>query len=225
MSVLLHGRPQATRVQPGDVVLHLLARPVGHDGLALLVHVEHQLVRLLPRVAEQLHQHERHVTHQVDRVVPDDGDPRPVRRDVVVGDRLVEPRPRRQDVSSRLTTFPVVLRGSSSCTCTSRGTAKRASFDRTQSCSSLASAVPERTTCATSLVPYDGSSTPITAASSTAGCARRTSSTWPTKTFSPPITTMSSSRPRTVSRPSSSRVPRSPVAMSPSSRSLSDPSV
>ena len=46
---------------------------------------------LLVAVAEQLLEHEGHVVHEVDRVVPDEHDPRPVGSiDVVVEVRLVD---------------------------------------------------------------------------------------------------------------------------------------
>ena len=40
---VFHRGPQAVRVEPGDVGLALLAGAVGHDRLALVVHLEHQL--------------------------------------------------------------------------------------------------------------------------------------------------------------------------------------
>jgi len=58
------------------------------------VHLEHQLRRLGLRVAEQLLEDERHVRHQVDRVVPDDHDPRPVVLEVL-------DLPRRLDLDRR----------------------------------------------------------------------------------------------------------------------------
>ncbi len=59
-----------------DVALHLLAAAARHDGLAVVVHREHELVRLLLGVAEVVAEHIRDVGHQIDRIVPDDGDPR-----------------------------------------------------------------------------------------------------------------------------------------------------
>src|SRR6187402_1717816 len=88
--VVLHGGPQAVAVHRLDVALHLLARAVGHDGLALLVDVEHQLVRLLLGVAEVLLEDECDVAHQVHRVVPDDGHPRLVGDDDLVGVGLLD---------------------------------------------------------------------------------------------------------------------------------------
>ena len=58
-SILLHGRPQAMLVEAEDVELGLLAGSVGDDGAALVVHVEHQPLGLLVRVAEQLLEHDR----------------------------------------------------------------------------------------------------------------------------------------------------------------------
>ena len=67
-----------------------LACAVRHDGLALVVHLHHQLVRLRLRVAEQLLEHVRDVVHQVDRVVPDEHDPRDVGRAVRVAEQLLD---------------------------------------------------------------------------------------------------------------------------------------
>ena len=62
------------------------------------------------------------------------------------------------------------------------------------------------------------SGTPITATSRTWGRSASRFSTSAGKTFSPPDTIMSSSRPSTKTRPSASRWPRSPVASRPSCR-------
>ena len=63
------------------------ARPGRDDGLPIVVHLQHELRRLRLRVAEELLEHERDVRHEVDRVVPDDHDPRPV---LVTGLLLVD---------------------------------------------------------------------------------------------------------------------------------------
>lgn len=60
------------------VVLHLVTRATRDDRLTLVVHLEHQFRGLGLAVPEQLLEYERHVVHEVDRIVPDDGDPRPV---------------------------------------------------------------------------------------------------------------------------------------------------
>ncbi len=109
--------------------------------------------------------------------------------------------------SSRLSTFPVGVRGSSSTNTTSRGIANRATrrrrYARTMSSSSRA---PGRTvTNATSRCPNSSSGTPTTAASATPGSSVSASSTGRGNTFSPPETIMSSSRPATNNRPSASR--------------------
>src|SRR4051794_15963253 len=85
---MLHGRPQTVLVQAEDVELGLLARSAGDDGLALVVNVEHELVGLLLAVSEQLLEDEGDIGHQVDRVVPNDDDPRLVRPDVFADDGL-----------------------------------------------------------------------------------------------------------------------------------------
>src|SRR4029078_13330007 len=79
-SILAQGCPEAVRVEAGDVVLGLLARPAHDNGLSLLVYLEHELRGLREAVAEELLEHERHVGHEIDRVVPDHHDPRPVVR-------------------------------------------------------------------------------------------------------------------------------------------------
>src|SRR5205823_4889105 len=56
-----HRRPEPVLLQPGDVVLRLLARSARDDGLALDVHLHHQPLRLLLREAEQLLEHVRDV--------------------------------------------------------------------------------------------------------------------------------------------------------------------
>src|SRR4051794_30655675 len=62
-------------VEAEDVELGFLTVATGHDGLPLVVDVEHELGGLVPAVAEQFLEDEGHVGHQVDRVVPDDDDP------------------------------------------------------------------------------------------------------------------------------------------------------
>src|SRR6185437_1343425 len=67
--VLLHRGPQAVAVQDLHVALHGFPGPRGDHLLALVVHVEHQLGRLLLRVAEDVLEYVRDVGHQVHRVV------------------------------------------------------------------------------------------------------------------------------------------------------------
>src|SRR6185437_8852045 len=81
--VLLHRGPQAVAVQDLDVAFHRFPGPGGDHRLALVVHVQHQLGGLLLRIAEDVLEHVRHVRHQVDRIVPDDRDPGPVRYRIV----------------------------------------------------------------------------------------------------------------------------------------------
>jgi hypothetical protein len=70
-----------------------------------------------------------------------------------------------------------------------------------------------------------GSGTPITAASAISSCVISSSSTSCGKTFSPPETIMSSSRPSMNSRPASSKWPTSPDDITPSITSFVCPSV
>src|SRR5205807_8288267 len=68
------------------VELRLLASPARYDRLPLVVHVEHELRCLLPRIAEELLENVSDVGHQVDGVVPHDDDPEAGRLlDVFVG--------------------------------------------------------------------------------------------------------------------------------------------
>src|SRR5919107_5232548 len=70
--------PEAVVVHRADVALHLLAGAGGDDRLAVVVDLEHELLRAGPAVAEVLLEDEGHVRHEVDRVVPDDRLPGPV---------------------------------------------------------------------------------------------------------------------------------------------------
>ncbi len=63
----MHGR---------DIALHFLASAIGDDGATLLVHVQHEPLRLCLVVLEIGDEDIRDVGHQIDRVVPDDGHPR-----------------------------------------------------------------------------------------------------------------------------------------------------
>ena len=77
-------------MQPGHVVLRLLAVAARDHRLALVVHLEHELRRAGEVVPEELLEDERHVGHEVDRVVPDDHDPGPVVLVLVGGARLLD---------------------------------------------------------------------------------------------------------------------------------------
>src|SRR5690606_40905607 len=81
--VRLERRPQAVGVENLHIAFHLFAGSAGHDGLAFVVNVHHQLLGLLPRVAEHRLEDVGHVGHQVDRVVPDDRHPRQFGPDVL----------------------------------------------------------------------------------------------------------------------------------------------
>ena len=78
----------------------------------------------------------------------------------------------------------------------------------------------QRTTTATTRLPHSGSGRPTTSAAATAGCSRSRAATAAAGTFTPPLTTMSSTRPSTLSRPSSSSRPASEVWNQPSTRAL-----
>ena len=77
-------------VEAEHVELGALTLAARHNGLALGVHVHHQLRRLLKGVAEQLLQDERHIRHEVDRVVPHDHLPGAVVAGRVLVDGLVD---------------------------------------------------------------------------------------------------------------------------------------
>src|SRR4051794_29661130 len=82
---VLHGGPQPVLVETEHVELGPLAVAARDHRPSLLVHVEHELGGLLVAVPEELLEHERHVRHEVDRIVPDDHDPGTVERGVVPG--------------------------------------------------------------------------------------------------------------------------------------------
>ncbi len=58
-----------------DIALHFLPSSIGDDRPALIVHVEHESLSFGLVVLEVGHKHVGDVGHQVDRVVPDNGDP------------------------------------------------------------------------------------------------------------------------------------------------------
>src|SRR4051812_13121603 len=74
----VHRRPETVSMQLVGVHLHALAGTGGDHRLALDVDVHHELLGLFPAVAEELLEDPGHVRHEVDRIVPDDGHPRPV---------------------------------------------------------------------------------------------------------------------------------------------------
>src|SRR5687768_8197760 len=80
--IRLERRPQAVGVENLHIAFHLFARAAGHDRLALVVYVQHELLGLLLGVAEDRLENVGHVGHQVDRVVPDDGYPWQIGPDV-----------------------------------------------------------------------------------------------------------------------------------------------
>src|SRR3954447_1745147 len=88
--VVLHGCPESVRVQPRHVVLAAFSGAARHDGLALVVHLQHQRVRLRLRVTEELLEDVGDVVHQVDRIVPHEHDPRPVGPVVGVAEKLLD---------------------------------------------------------------------------------------------------------------------------------------
>ena len=75
-------------------------------------------------------------------------------------------------------------------------------------------------TNATTRLPHSSSGTPSTSTAATAGCSRSRAATATAGTFTPPLTTTSSTRPSTDSRPSSSIRPASEVRYQPSTRVL-----
>ena len=96
----------------------------------------------------------------------------------------------------------------------SRGAHERGCTMLIQSRRSGSSAEP--TTTATSRWPHSGSGRPKTSACSTSRCWRSRAATTSTGIFTPPLITTSSMRPRTWSRPSSSKRPASEVRNQPS---------
>src|SRR6202167_4942606 len=87
--VVTDGRPQAVTMQRLCVSLHGLT-PAGEDHCpALVVYVQHHLLRLRLRVTEHGLKHVRHVRHQVDRVIPHDRDPWHIGYRLLLGIRLL----------------------------------------------------------------------------------------------------------------------------------------
>src|SRR5687768_7559603 len=64
----VHRCPQAIPVQLGGVHLHALACTGGDHRLALVVHVQHQLLGLVPAVPEVLLEHPGDVRHEIHRI-------------------------------------------------------------------------------------------------------------------------------------------------------------
>jgi hypothetical protein len=78
-------RPQPVGVEPEAIELGLLAGAARDYGSSPVVDIEHEFGGLLPRVAEQFLEHPRDVRHEIDRVVPDDHQPRPIRLGLIAG--------------------------------------------------------------------------------------------------------------------------------------------
>lgn len=62
-------------MEPVTVELGLFARPMRHDGAAVIVDAEHELGGFLLAVTEETAEHVDDVAHKVDRVIPDDDIP------------------------------------------------------------------------------------------------------------------------------------------------------
>src|SRR5687768_2956705 len=67
-SVPVHRRPETVSVQLIGVHLHALTRTRADHRPAFRVHVEHQRLGFLLRVAEELLKNPGHVRHEVDRI-------------------------------------------------------------------------------------------------------------------------------------------------------------
>jgi heme o synthase len=75
-----------------DVEFGLFASAIGDHRTAVVMYLHHQFGGLFSAVSEQFLQYERHVRHQVNRIVPYNYDPRPVRLEEVAIDWLVDSR-------------------------------------------------------------------------------------------------------------------------------------
>src|SRR5699024_117496 len=74
--VLFIGCPQTKSMHRSDVSFGLLLGTVGHNGLALMMYLQHQIMCnrcLIPKIGTK---HVGDITHQVHRVIPDDHFPR-----------------------------------------------------------------------------------------------------------------------------------------------------
>jgi hypothetical protein len=62
-------------VELRDVQLGLLARLRRNNGAPVVMDLQHQSLRVLPGESEDTSEHQRHVRHEVDGIVPDDDEP------------------------------------------------------------------------------------------------------------------------------------------------------
>ena len=89
--VVLHRGPEPVRVQPRATSFSHRSRvPLATTALPSLCTCNMRRCAFALRVAEQLLEHVRDVVHQVDRIVPDDHDPRDVGPDVGVAEQLLD---------------------------------------------------------------------------------------------------------------------------------------
>lgn len=87
-AVMLTGGPQTVLMETKHVHLRLFPISFGYSGSTLTVHLQHQFGGLFQGVAEQFLQHVGDVTHQVDRVVPDEDHPRSILINIKIGIRV-----------------------------------------------------------------------------------------------------------------------------------------
>jgi len=83
-----HGGPQAMGVDSGGYRLCTLAHAGEHNGLSLVVNLEHQLRSSLRIDTENRLEHEYHVDHEVHRIIPHDNSPRQIVRGHVSGEGI-----------------------------------------------------------------------------------------------------------------------------------------
>src|SRR3569623_1081926 len=82
---LLQRGEELMGMQLAHVVLGAFPRAGPHDAAAFLMHLKHEAFRMLLRVAKNLPDHQRHVAHEVHRIIVNDHVPRGVELDVRLG--------------------------------------------------------------------------------------------------------------------------------------------
>src|SRR4051812_17951150 len=203
-------RPRGGCEESGDVTAgRECASRAGEDDEANLV----SGIQLLEDLAQLLAREHRHAVELAGNVERDPGDVA-----VALHAKPLVAQTSTSCVaslSSLRRILPLADFGSSATRRYSRGRLNRASSEARQ-CASSSSGVAEPTTQAVTCWPNRSSGTPATATSSTPGCRARTLSTSSGWMFSPPLITMSSTRPSTQRSPSSSIRPMSPVRYQPS---------
>jgi len=76
--VLLHRCPQSVFMESIYVDLCFFTTPLGDDRSTFFMNVQHELRCFFEAVSEEFLEHERHVRHEIDGIVPHEHDPWPI---------------------------------------------------------------------------------------------------------------------------------------------------